>query len=321
VSIQIQVDIILHLLDEALDGCRALGLAHKVAGSRFEMYQRDLLELRDRLLRGGAQAIKELVAGPEEQRVRYVNAILQAGDLAVTVPYMKASDPKRLKPKLQRILGKADVLLADETERSNDARNIQFELAMAARLATADFEAVLGDRPDPDVACRVGEDRIHVECKRPFSPGSIQGNISDAQGALRESLGRDPTARGLVMISIMNTAEPRHHMLWYVEERDVDAALGHRLEAAADATRDVRKQLASPILGVVFVDEAAATEIGTTVITTVHRARWVLADHLSTRETALVRIMEERFHQVLANPTIARPPGWLAYVQFGEVQK
>jgi hypothetical protein len=91
---------------------------------------------------------------------------------------------------------------------STHARNVAFELLMAARCIAAGYDVDLSS--DADVIASKGGYSIIIECKRPQSPDALERNLKSAfkQLACRYASG-DPLAsdRGIVAISI-NKAVP-----------------------------------------------------------------------------------------------------------------
>ncbi len=111
-----------------------------------------------------------------------------------------------LRPKLERIL-RGPFRPEDEKTDTADARNVMFELALAALWRLRGADVSIGE---PDVTLRLGGVPFFVECKRPFKENSIRANIRDAMRQLKTKLDSagEAAAMGIVAISVSRILNP-----------------------------------------------------------------------------------------------------------------
>jgi len=95
---------------------------------------------------------------------------------------MSNYDPRSLARKFKLILKGPDHPRS-ETETTSLARNTAFELNVAGRLRTRGFDVSLPH--NPDVVCTVGDVRVFLQCKRPFSDRNIRRNITKGRTTTR----------------------------------------------------------------------------------------------------------------------------------------
>src|SRR5262245_54969536 len=131
-------------LDSTLLLCRSLSPGDYVERSRF-------LEYRDR--------IHALLAHPDSggqraalqhcERERLVNfaALTDVAELADMLPFLQSVDPKSIRGKLLHVL-QGPLMPEDESQNSNQARNILFELNLACKPWKAGVVPRLGEHPD-----------------------------------------------------------------------------------------------------------------------------------------------------------------------------
>jgi len=106
-------------------------------------------------------------------------------------------------------------LLTDERRRGNNvARNVGFELGMAAFFRRSGFSIRL--MPPADLWVQLGETTVAIECKRPFSYDGLGGNLDKAFSQLRERYRNHPTpshVRGIVALSASKMENDGSRML------------------------------------------------------------------------------------------------------------
>jgi hypothetical protein len=137
-------------------------------------------------------------------------------------------DPVLLKAKISRILsGPFHPIL--ENERNSDARNVAFELILAAEWRLLGLDVRLGE---PDLIVTVdGVDYI-VECKRPYQAESIRANVRGAARQLSQELDRPgrEAAMGIIAISITRIINPGKMALWIENPITMNEELGRYVE-------------------------------------------------------------------------------------------
>jgi hypothetical protein len=97
-----------------------------------------------------------------------------------------------------------------ETKDNADARNIQFELSLAAEWRLYGLNVNIGE---PDLTLSVGATKFFVECKRPFREESIRANIRGAKNQMAARLDEARTSFGAVAISVGRIVVPDAHVL------------------------------------------------------------------------------------------------------------
>jgi hypothetical protein len=115
------------------------------------------------------------------------------------------SEPHELiAPKIER--ASSGVLSpVDERSEKADARNIQFELSLAAEWRLNGLDVKIGE---PDFTLFVGTTKFIVECKRPYSEGSVRSNVKSANRQLGPQLDKDANAFGAIAISVSRIVVP-----------------------------------------------------------------------------------------------------------------
>ena len=129
---------ILQDLEQFLQLCSSIGLRERIG--RFTQYRREIANLMN------AIRTRSLSEKDEEQRDRYLVALMEGTEVSLMLPYLQQCEPTAISPKIKDCL-KGSYKLSDEktTSNSNHPRNIQFELFLANILWQAGFQPVLGD--------------------------------------------------------------------------------------------------------------------------------------------------------------------------------
>lgn len=238
---------VLEGLDASLEFCRSLGLSPD--RSRFWQHRQRLEHL--------IQAIKPDSEGrvdPENLKpftdLEYVMALTESTELGGILSYLRIAEATQVRGKLAKVLG-GPVLPSDEDPASNEARNILFELNMAARLWQAGARPQLGR--GSDVRCEVADTPLLVECKRPFSPEKISRRIRDAEDQLNKRLkSSSPGSRGLIAISVSKILNPGDKFLVYRGEAQGRDGLSRHLERLAEKVQNRWRSVGRKIIGVLF---------------------------------------------------------------------
>ncbi len=192
---------ILRDLEAFLSLCQALELGEEVRASRFNLYRGRIRDLSAEIgrLRAGVSKVpiyKKLQA----DLPRYLVAVFESQEVAGMLPFLTKSPPDVLRPRLRRMLSGPE-MPSEEDPGLNQARNIQFELWMAATLSRAGGAVVLAE---PDLQCNIGDVTILIACKRLFSVSKLTRRINEATAQLRRSLSGRPegTFAGVIAISL-----------------------------------------------------------------------------------------------------------------------
>ena len=145
----------------------------------------------------------------------------------------------------------------DESPASNRARNILFELNLAARLSRAGIVPTLGEHPD--IAFRMNQVPLFVHCKRPFATNGIDRGITDARDQLLQDLAANPEALGIIALSTGRIPNPGNRILVGENEAAITARLDRELrEQYSSHERLFKGLLGSRIVGALFHISTAA---------------------------------------------------------------
>ena len=154
-----------------------------------------------------------------------------------------------------KICIKGPVLPEDESSstNSNQARNIFFELRLAAKCAQAGLRPALGE--SPDIRLRVNDCSFHIECKRVGSWNALKNGVRKAMRQLDASLARDRSAYGVIAFDVSKVAglpdiaiarDPTEIEELLMNGRQEMMRHEHLLRASLDAMRNQR------IIGMIF---------------------------------------------------------------------
>ncbi len=142
---------------------------------------------------------------------------------------LRDADPAELLPVLRKaVQGPANPATEEAQISSNDARNIMFELVIAARLTRAGLRTSL---QEPDVVANLDDWRFLIACKRPLSDVGIKRNVAAAGLQLRRGLQKEKHARsiGLVALSVSKVLNPGKKILEVQRRSDLSEALGEHV--------------------------------------------------------------------------------------------
>jgi hypothetical protein len=116
----------------------------------------------------------------------------------------QSEPPELIAPKIERA-SSGRLSPVDERAEKADARNVQFELSLAAEWRLNGLDVKIGE---PDFTLFVGTTKFIVECKRPYSEGSVRSNIKSANRQLAPQLDKDANAFGAIAISVSRILVP-----------------------------------------------------------------------------------------------------------------
>lgn len=190
---------------EGLDGLLSLacdlGIGEEAARGRFGQYRRRLIVL--------IEFVQRLRAGDPVENVRqeilehvadYRIALHEVQDLNMLTPVLVSIPADIARRKLAHIVA-GPALPRDENPASNQARNIQFEITLAALLQRAGYAPHIGEHPD--LLVTVDDTDYAIECKRMFSAAKVGTRISEAGKQLhRDKHQVRAGTRGIVAISV-----------------------------------------------------------------------------------------------------------------------
>jgi hypothetical protein len=162
----------------------------------------------------------------------------------------RTCDTATLFPKLRDILG-GPPLPNEEDENSNHARNILFELNLAAKLWVAGLAPTLGERPD--LYCEVAKKRLLIECKRPLTRKGARKRIGKAWSTLTQLAKSDlPGTRGVVALSVTKLINPGDAIFTASDVADARTGLGSLLSGVTDQLGERWEHPGTKVIGVIF---------------------------------------------------------------------
>jgi len=190
---------ILKQLEAFFELCSMVGLRGHKQG-RFGSYQehiRHLIEQVDAIRGGAAQG--PLFAKLAPELPTFTESLAESLEVGRMIPFLSTFPSQVLKPLLTRVV-RGPVLPSEEDSASNQARNIQFELALGAKLARTGAAVCFGE---PDLRCQIDGRPFMIACKRILSPARLNDRIEEATKQVRRELrGLPDEVGGIVAISL-----------------------------------------------------------------------------------------------------------------------
>lgn len=175
--------------DEAIAWMATLGAAVPI-DSRYRRYLSEV------------QILAERHADPAWRPpdvTRTWSALFEASDLQAIHAGLRGGDIPGLRERLAELVQGPEQMANEEmTAGGIHARNIGFELIMAARLRSAGYEPVLDQRAD--IIFTVDKQRVVVECKRVRRPETVRARLRHArQQALSDTGGIDAELNSVLL--------------------------------------------------------------------------------------------------------------------------
>ena len=233
----------LESLEEIFAFAKSIGVRLEV--TRFGDYRRSLEALVQWQARKQPRSFL-----PGADRV-YIVPLMEVVELVKTLRFLRGCPVEVVRQKLH-VISSGPVDPVRENPVSNKARNILFEIGLAARLWEFGLKPVLGD--SPDLACEVDHTRLIFECKRPFSPAKVKKNIVEAADQLRRDLRGQPLGtRGMIAISLSKILNPGNVLLTESTETVLRNEMKRGTRDLAERHRQTWSRYSrSNILGILF---------------------------------------------------------------------
>ena len=291
--------------DEAVEWLASQGL--RVDGTRVSHYRKVLKRLADDHASGRLR--KEFDAATEAEKSRMfgdaIVSLYESGEIISIAAGLRALVPVVDREKFRELLKGASSYINESTASSAKARNTSFEFIVASRLVEAGLALVR--IPPADVCAMLGSYRLVVECKRPQTESSIEGNIDDAFSQLRRRLKNSlaPRMRGIAAIDVTKAANPNFQR---IVAPSIDVLGEHLNHFVADYATPriahwVSRAKNDKIIGVLFRFSGIA-EITSNALPTYHQQYTVFS--LAPPDTAAQSLMRG-----LAE-LMRSPPKWAA---------
>lgn len=161
----------------------------------------------------------------KKEFVRIANAIFEAHDCIAIHKSLAGKYDNEIEEHIRLFSGGPVQYRQEGTSASNRARNIAFELVVAARLV--DVKIPLDFRIRTDIAGRFDNRSILLECKRPQSNKKIEANVKDAFKQLERKY-QNPIRtryRGIIAIDISKLINPKFQLYIQQTEHDIESGL------------------------------------------------------------------------------------------------
>lgn len=193
-------------LDAATDWLKAIGVRLPGA-SRIESYRSALRRIADEWEAGNSSAIaREMRVGD------LANVLFECAQWREIYRAIGVRADSALTEKMRTFV-KGPAAYSDEkaSAASNKARDVAFELSIAARLCTAGIEVDFTPRPDL-VAFFEGY-AVFIECKRLQTGEKLRKRVREAHRVLAYRCAGGVASRGLVALSITKIVNPNAGLL------------------------------------------------------------------------------------------------------------
>jgi hypothetical protein len=152
--------------------------------------------------------------GPGWEARTYMNAERDVIEFLDIFDAFRSEPYELIAPKLERA-SSGPFMPLDERAENADARNIQFELSLAAEWRLSGLNVRIGE---PDFTLLAGTTDFIVECKRPMGEDSIRSNIKRAKRQLATQLDKSERAFGAIAISVGRIVVPPTHCLMHASD-------------------------------------------------------------------------------------------------------
>jgi hypothetical protein len=229
----------------------------QISPTRLGHYRRlmaEILELQQTLDRQRAA----------EKFPDYVNALFCANDLAAIYTAFKGGTHNaHIESRLRHSVGGAALLLDENASPSgNFARNIEFELVIAAHLVTGG--AVLLESNASDAIVSLPGATAFIECKRLQSERGVEAALSKAKDQLRAAYDTrtDANCVGFVAFDITKTCIAGSQPIRVADPRDVNAWTMARIRSFLERHHSLWGRIEEECIGGIIVRLCVMAEIG-----------------------------------------------------------
>lgn len=184
----------------------AAGLGVAAASNRIDRLVRCMHDL---VAAQKASQTQEFAANRGHRRLLW--NLTEAHELSSLMPCLGQLPGDYVREKLRHVFsGPED--LSSESQRSNIARNITFELSIASRLAANGVPLVV--RPLVDVAAVFDGHLVLFQCKRPYVASKFKACVKDAFRQLKRDIADcDAPCWGVIAVSAGRVVNPSHSIL------------------------------------------------------------------------------------------------------------
>ena len=202
-------DELLTEMESAVEWLSKLGITKP---NRIKQHHANIRRLADAEKAGTLDQIRNAIE-PEKAR-EILWSWVESFEFVDISKSLKEIDPSELLPVLKRAVeGPPDVSAEAARNSSNAARNLMFELVIAARLARAGLKPHL---QEPDVLVDIDDWLLLIACKRPLGDAAIPENVLRAAAQLRKALNAHPKRQkimGVIAVSVSRILNPGDKIL------------------------------------------------------------------------------------------------------------
>jgi hypothetical protein len=178
-------------------------------GSRARGYLRDAIALNEQWAVDGGKAVIE-----KRTLDSLLNSMTQADTIGQVIGFLSrhpAPDAELVQKIFESLQGPLHP--KDESAKSNQARNLFFELRILSQCLKAGLPAE--SCLHPDVKTWLDGVPIHIECKRVFAASKIESLVSSGRKQLRSQIEQAPDVLGIIALDLTRplTDSPRKPLL------------------------------------------------------------------------------------------------------------
>lgn len=273
---------------EACEWLRSKGIA--VDRTRAGKYERLLRDLADYYSRG---AIDDLIELHGTQTL--FNAIAQASEFIDIHSGLGNVVSPHIQEKLHDFTSGA-VMLQDETPKLNQARNIGFELLIAAASASCGLQIDLA--PPADLIWIVEATRFFVECKRPFTERKLANRIREGLRQLKRRYDAAPQpaeARGVLAVSVSRVFNDGTRILEVANEASVDSEMTRIFDSLINRYQSYWLTTDARTVAVLLELRTACKIVDLNLLTILRQHVFVILPEPGTPDHKVIRSVADRF--------------------------
>lgn len=248
---------LLAALEEAIQWVESLGL--RVGVGRFGEYERFYAAL----LRSVREENSAVLLG-EDWAQRALDGLVAAQELILIRNELSRLPQNQLVPRLRKYVTGASAEAAENPATgTSQARNLGFELVLAARLAAGGIEPVLPE--EGDIAVEVVGLPVHIECKRPQSMAGLEEAVGKAADQLSARANKAQVQpRGVIGISIGKMVHEGTQLVVTKSADDAQEVLNQEAVRFVQANERLWQRDDWPFVHLVIVDVSAPVHVTAT---------------------------------------------------------
>jgi len=229
----------------------------RISSTRIHRYQSAIRTVRE------IQESRDESAA-EKYLPKALNTLHEIHDLLeVRRGFANVDSDEFLAPKITEVISGPDAYADENSSSSNRARNTAFELIIASRLASSGLP--IFRRGTHDVATKLDNRIILIECKRPFAATQVNRRIREGFSQLERGYkGVDSIrTRGIVAVDVTRAHNPLFQPLIYENPSEIGrVAEGYLTNISKNYDDVMYKRRSKKTIGVIFRVSAIALPTG-----------------------------------------------------------